>query len=402
MRLRISPLCVFTWRDGQMVCDDPVQRKQLALSPAAQRVLPHFADWAEAGDAADSVSVPNPRLVRDLHKARILVEEGSPEHRLADSLGPWEQWGTAATYYHLSTRTARDEHFLTAAEDTDWLVGTLPDRPQPPALKEYPDAARHVLPPVDRLKLAAGGLRSDGLVPDGSGADRTASDRLASVLRARRTTRAFDAHRAMSEEELSVLLHWVAAPQHEVGSATLRPSLLRTSPSGGARHSLEVYPVVLGIDGVPSGVYHYHPTAHALERLGEGPVTGADAAAWCGDQSYVRGAGVLLFYTSVLDRVAWKYRMARTYRTLYMELGHFSQTTYLVGTALGLGVFFTAATRDAAVEELLGLDWREEIFLGLNGVGVPSPEESRRQRAMLDGGPAAFSFARDDWDGLGT
>ncbi len=312
----------------------------------------------------------------------LLVEEGSAGHRLAESLGPWSQWGTSATYYHLATRTAADERFLTASEDTAWLVDRLPDRPQPPEIKEYPDAERHHLPPADRLGLGGDGLEN--------------------VLRARRTTRSFDAHRPVSEQELSTLLHWVAAPQHQVHTPGRGTGLLRTSPSGGARHSLEVYPVVLNVAGVPSGVYHYHPTRHALERLAHGPADVERAVEWCGGQTFLRGAGVLFFYTSVLDRVAWKYRMPRTYRTLFMELGHFSQTTYLVGTALDLGVFFTAATRDAAVEEALGLDWRTEILLGVNGIGVPAADEAARQRAMLGGGPAGYSFARDEWDGLGA
>ncbi|MGW4563938.1 SagB family peptide dehydrogenase [Streptomyces sp. NPDC004561] len=391
MRLRVSPLVVFAWRNGQLVCDDPVHRRQLALSPAAQRVLPYFADWAEAGDAAGSGTPPDPRLVHRLLQAHVLIAEGSPEDGLARSLGAWSEWGTAATYYHLATRTAGDEPFRTATDDTAWLVGHLPDRPEPPENKEYPDAERHALPPVDRLRVGAGDDRAPGAhEPAGLGA----------VLRGRRTTRAFDAHRSMTAGQLSALLHWVAAPQHRVSTPGLRPAMLRTSPSGGARHSLEVYPVVLRVDGVPSGVYHYHPTAHALERLGDAPAVPDEAVTWCGDQSYAGGAGVLLFYTSVLDRVAWKYRTPRTYRTLYMELGHFSQTAYLVGTALGLGVFFTAATRDAAVEERLGIDWREEILLGVNGAGVPSAAETERQRAMLDGAGAGFSFPGDDWDGL--
>ncbi|MFF1779389.1 SagB/ThcOx family dehydrogenase [Streptomyces virginiae] len=383
MRLRISPLCVFTWRDGQMVCDNPVLRRQLALSAAAQDVLRHFADWTEVEAAAGSgPSGPDPRLVRQLHEARVLVEEDSPEHRLGADPGPWSQWGTAATYYHLATRTAADEPFLTAAEDTAWLRDRLPGRPQPPETKEYPDAEQFRLSPPGPL--------------DGLGAQD-----LGTVLRARRTTRSFDLARPVPERTLSTLLHWVAGSQHQVSAPGQRPSLLRTSPSGGARHSLEVYPVVLNVEGVPSGIHHYHPIRHVLEQL-TGPVDLDQVVAWCGGQTYLRGAGVLFLYTSVLDRVGWKYRMPRTYRTLFMELGHFSQTGYLVGTALGLGAFFTAATRDAAVEDALGLDWRREILLGVNGFGIPTAQEAERQRAMLDGGEPAFSFAGDGWDGLGA
>jgi SagB-type dehydrogenase family enzyme len=367
MRLRVSPLCVFTWRNGQMVCDDPLGHRQMALSASAQRLIPHFADWRDADDAADPGSDLDPQLVRQLHAARVLIAEGSAEHRLAESLGPWAQWGTAATYFHLASRTTGADDFRSAAEDTAWLLEHQADRTQPPEVKEYADAARLPLPPCGDAPLAMG----------------------------------LDAERPVTEAQLAALLHWLAGAQHLVKSAAFRPSLLRASPSGGARQSIEVYPVVLNVTGVPAGVYHYHPTAHALEALDAGPVGAEQLVDMCGGQTYLRNAGVVLLYTASLDRAAWKYLTGRTYRTLFMEVGHFSQTAYLTGTALGLGVVFTAATRDTAVEELLGLDWRHEIPCGVTAVGVPAAAEAARQDAMLNGAPASFSFAGDAWDGLG-
>ena len=148
--------------------------------------------------------------------------------------------------------------------------------------------------------------------------------------------------------------------QHRVDSEVFRTSLLRASPSGGARQAIEVYPVVLNVPGIAAGVYHYHPVAHALDALAAGPVDAELLVNLCG-----------------------------------------GQTAYLTGTALGLGVVFTAAIRDTMVEELLGLDWRHEIPCGVTGVGVPAAAEAARQDAMLRGAPASFSFLGDAWDGLG-
>ncbi|MGW2651062.1 SagB family peptide dehydrogenase [Streptomyces sp. NPDC001393] len=330
-------------------------------------------------ESAEPGVTPDPRLVRQLHEACILIAEGTAEHRFAESLGPWSEWGTAATYFHLASRTTRTDDFRSAAEDTAWLLENRADRPQPAEIKEYPNAERLVLPPADNARFAAQGLDS--------------------VLRRRRTTRRFDHEQPVLTDQLATLLYWLAGVQHVVESPEFRPSLLRASPSGGARQSLEVYPVVRNVTGIPAGVYHYHPTAHALEALDTGPLDAGRLVDMCGGQSFVQDASVVLLYTSALDRVAWKYLMGRTYRTLYMELGHFSQTAYLTGTALGLGVVFTAAIRDTAVEELLGLDWRHEIPCGVTAVGVPAPAEAARQEAMLHGAPPAFSFAGDAWDG---
>ena len=385
MRLRISRLCVFTWRNGQMVCDDPVRHRQMALSSGAQALLHRFGDWTDvpdAGDPDESPGDPDTRLVRQLLAAHILVAEDSPEHRFEEELGPWSRWGTAATYYHLATRTRHDEEFLTSAEDTAWLMDHLPDRPQPREFKEYPDSPRIALSPGDDSLLASSSVEQ--------------------VLRARRTTRQFAEGAPLTEEQLATVLRWVGGPQHRVHRPGMRPAALKASPSAGAMHALEIYPVVLNVEGVAPGVYHYHSTEHALEPLVPGPLDVERVIEWVGGQTYLRHAGVLLLHTAVLERPAWKYRTGRTYRDLFMEMGHFSQTAYLVGAALGLGVFFTAATRDAAIEEALGLDWRQEVFLGLNGLGVRSAAETARQEAMLAGAEPDFSFAGDAWDGRGA
>ncbi|WP_158702058.1 SagB family peptide dehydrogenase [Kitasatospora sp. MMS16-BH015] len=365
------------------MCDDPVRHRQFALSEAAHALLPRFADWSEPSADRDSAGAPDARLVAQLLAANVLVEEGSREHEFEERLGPWGDWGTASRYFHLASRTHSGAEFASAAEDTAWLLQTLPDRPQPAPFKEYPAVPRTQLPPATGADPAALGLEA--------------------VLRRRRTTRRFEPGALVSRQELATLLRWVAGPLHTVEPKGLQQQLLKASPSAGALHTLEVYPVVLGVEGVAPGIYHYHPTAHALEAVAPGrEVDREELVHWCGGQTYVGQAGVVLFYTAMLERTAWKYRTGRTYRTLFMELGHFSQTAYLVGTALNLGVFFTAATRDAAVEEALGLDWTSEILVGLNGVGVPAVDERERQDRMLHGGPADFSFAQDAWDGRGA
>jgi nitroreductase len=72
----------------------------------------------------------------------------------------------------------------------------------------------------------------------------------------------------------------------------------------------------------------------------------------------------------MVERSMWKYQTPRYYRAMCMELGHFSQTFYLVSTWLGLGAFFVGALREEPVEKEVGLDWTREIVLGANGAGA--------------------------------
>ncbi|WP_156725209.1 SagB family peptide dehydrogenase [Streptomyces apocyni] len=370
MRVRVTRLAVFTSRNGQLVCDVPARHRQFGLRPAAWLLLTHYTRWAEPRDE-------DAALVKQLLDAGVLIAEGSAEHRQEEEMGPWRSWGTAATYFHLATRTLDGEHFVTAVDDTSRLRQKAEQEPEPDPFKRYGTHSLALPTPME-------------LTP---ALDRT--------LRERRTIRRFDDTAPVTLEQLSTALHWTGGVQHRFDIPGFGEAVLKASPSGGSRHPVEIYPVVRNVGGLAPGLYHYAADAHALEALpGAAPDT-ETLLHWFGDQTFVARAGVLFLYTAMLERSAWKYPTGRTYRAIYADLGHVSQTAYLTGTALGLGVFFTAAMRDEPIEEVFGLDWRTEIPLGINGFGVPHPQEAARLREMAAGGPPGFSYPHDEWDGLG-
>ncbi|HEY6738700.1 MAG TPA: SagB family peptide dehydrogenase [Actinopolymorphaceae bacterium] len=371
VRVKVSPFVAFFWRDGQLVCDDPWRHRQLALTPQAERLLRVFADWQPmsaakiAGDGAE-------RLAARLVSAGVLIAEDSAEHHRESELGAWRDLGTVATHFHHATRTHDRDDFADRREDNAALRARAGRQPSP-----YLDrsGARLTLPPPGR--------------PEGE---------LADVLTARRSTRDFDRARSVGAEQLSTLLDWAFGARYVVDVPDLGPTLLKTSPSGGARHPVEVYPVLRRVDGLRPGVYHYSVRRHDLELLGP-PPDDTTVEHWCGGQRQAVDAAVLLLYTARLDRTVWKYPHARAYRAPFLDLGHLGQTVYLLATALDLGVFFTAATRDEPVERALELSWTEEILLGVTGLGIPTEAERARQTAMRNGGPAGFSFPAGDRNG---
>jgi SagB-type dehydrogenase family enzyme len=73
----------------------------------------------------------------------------------------------------------------------------------------------------------------------------------------------------------------------------------------------------------------------------------------------------------VLERSTWKYSTPRTYRMLHLDVGHLSQTVYLLAAALGLGLTFTAAIQDEKLEEFLGIDSAHELVMGCSVIGLP-------------------------------
>lgn len=76
----------------------------------------------------------------------------------------------------------------------------------------------------------------------------------------------------------------------------------------------------------------------------------------------------------MIERSTWKYQSPKVYRVLGMDLGHLSQTFFLLATWLRLDAFFIGALREESVEKRLGLDWSREVVLGASGIGYSAAQ----------------------------
>ncbi|HZX78938.1 putative peptide maturation dehydrogenase [Lysobacter sp.] len=193
------------------------------------------------------------------------------------------------------------------------------------------------------------------------------------ALRSRRTTRHFDASRPLPLRDLGHLLHGTFGAQ---GLQELAPGVVairRTSPSGGALHPIEAYPLVMKVEGIKPGFYHYSSEQHALSLLT--PLDEDEARRLATSltvgQSYFSQAQALVFHVGRVDRHHWKYRRhPKAYKALLLDSGHLSQTFYLLAADQGLGAFYTAAINDADAGARLGLDPLAEVVIGANGLGI--------------------------------
>jgi putative peptide maturation dehydrogenase len=201
-----------------------------------------------------------------------------------------------------------------------------------------------------------------------------AEGRLFELLRSRKTIRLFDAEAPMSADELSTILYYTFGAQ---GWTPLVPGLIglrKTSPSGGSLHPIEVYPLVLNVREIATGLYHYNVERHGLELFKRLDRTQAETLAESVTlgQSYFRSAHVLFILTARWYRNFWKYRKAqKSYRVIHVDAGHLSQTLYLLCQELGLGAFYTGAINDVNIEELLEVDPLQEGVIGVSGCGRP-------------------------------
>ena len=206
--------------------------------------------------------------------------------------------------------------------------------------------------------------------------DEPLQGELARILLSRKTTRHFDRTRSLPLHELSRILRGTFGA---MGTQELAPGVVavkRTSPSGGALHPIEAYPLVMNVEGLASGLYHYRSGDHALALLKAMTETQARslASATTIAQHYFADAHALVFHVARLERHHWKYRRhPKAYKAVLLDSGHLSQTFYLLATEQGLGAYYTAAINDADVGAALSLDPLSHIPIGANGLGIIEP-----------------------------
>jgi len=329
-------------------------------------LLAKLLDWTTLGDLVRSVATGDATAAEDradrsagpveletaLDFLDGLVELDALASRNDDLSGrrlqsPGPGWAFAQAFLR-STRTTRATQFIDSFAIADDLAAKAAVYRQPSAFYERVDAPFTPLPaPDDR---------------------RRPSPSFDDVLLQRRTSRRFSTE-PLSLDDFAMVLHrtWgaTALVENQLGDYFLR----KTSPSGGALHTIEVYPIVLNVEGIDPGAYHYSVRRHGLERLSDAH-PGEWIAAACGDQEWIAETGVVFACTSFLPRMAWKYDFSRAFRAIMAESGFTSQTAFLVAASLNLGCCTTLALRDEMFEDVLGLDPTREPVLLVTGVGT--------------------------------
>ncbi len=300
-------------------------------------------------------------VVDGLVQLTLLQRSDRPPHPAEVALTAWRGWNPAAAFFHCSTK---DVKYATDLEASGRRMRAVARRePMPPAVKRYRAAPRIVLPaPL-----------TDAEFPR--------------VLLGRRTWRQFS-NRPASRQTLGTVLGLTFRVQRWVELPGIGKVALKTSPSGGARHPIECYVLVLRVDGLPRGLYHYRADRHELERLSTG-ATARQVTRYLPGQSWYGGASVLVLLTAVFGRTQWRYPFARAYRAVLAEAGHLCQTFCLAASWLGLAPFCSMALGDSAIERDLGVDGVAESVVYVAGFGTrpegmdwaPWPSRRRRSRA---------------------
>ena len=169
------------------------------------------------------------------------------------------------------------------------------------------------------------------------------------LLEGRRSRRAYDGS-PLTLEELAFLL-WAAQGVRAFRKDT---ATLRTAPSAGARHPLELYAFVNGVEDLEPGLYHYLALENRLELINQTPEQGKRLADALAGQVFAGNAPVCLVWTAVPYRSEWRYDNKAQKYTL-LDAGHSCQNVYLACESLGLGCCAIAAYEQEKLDALLGL-----------------------------------------------
>jgi SagB-type dehydrogenase family enzyme len=225
--------------------------------------------------------------------------------------------------------------------------------------------------------LPAGGLEGDDVLQLATDGDyrsypgarslslgRAVPDRLGSfhaLTRSRRSRRDYDG-RALKRDDFDALLLTACGVTGAVSWAG-REVALRAYPASGALYAVEIYPVVLRVEDLAPGVYHYRAADHSLEAVGAAfDQTAFVEAMLPTERVMVAGAAAMICLTGRFARHERKYGEGG-YRMLAAETGHVSQNLVLAATALGLSARPFGGVFDALLNHELGLDSDQEQFL---------------------------------------
>ena len=344
MRFRRAPTLVSYWRQGRLLAENYATLRRVELTPLLLALLDRAETWHTPAVLARAVHAPPDaafsRLLRSLERTTLLEREGASLTSVA--LDTWTPWLPHAGLFHFGTK---DQAYHAPRASALALRARSREMPCPPPTKSYPAVGRIALP-----------TPKDAHMP------------LDAALLARRTCRRFSA-RPLTLDDLSTLLGLTWKAQHRLRADDGNAIVLKTSPSGGATHPIEVYVAAFNVAGLRRGAYHYDAGRHALARV-RTIRAGFDPTRYLPQQPWYRGAAALFLMTAVVGRELWKYPSARAYRALLIDAGHLCQTCCLVATALGLGPFCSMALDDSRIERDLRIDGVSEVALYAAGVGA--------------------------------
>jgi SagB-type dehydrogenase family enzyme len=251
--------------------------------------------------------------------------------------------------FHAATKVTRES----IATDAVWISGYLTD---PRAILETGSNAKRFFL-SEKIALPA---------------PTPYEESLASALRRRASTKTFSAQ-GISAAELSSLLHGACGATRVSIVDPARDLRIHHRPyaSGGGLYPIEIYPLLLRVDGLEPMVTHYDPVRNSLTVLRRcaDPVEMLEPLSDFDGQ--LARAAIVVLTTAVLPRTTVKYA-SRGYRFALLEAGEAAQNLSLCAEAAALGTLPWGGYFDDEVATLLKINGVDETVVHCLAIGHPS------------------------------
>ena len=346
------------WDGNEFILENYLSKKCTSVSPLLVRLLQETSLFTPVAELCQQLNlIPGgPALLQHLIDQDLFIREHSSLDRKERKLGKTWKWGHEARFFHFATQNIP---FLDLQTEKEHLAQLALNTPPPP-FENTPQG------PTLKLPENVQSRNTD----------------FWQVLYQRRTRRSYVPH-SIPKQTFSKILQWTWGRTRTLTDPILGPYILKTSPSGGARHPIDVYPIVLRVKGVSPGIYQYMVGQHSLRVIQKGNFS-KQAVQFLGEQPWVEQAAAVFIMVGNVSRIMWKYAHAHAYRVLLLDAGHLGQTFHLVCTKLGLGPFTCAALNEERIQKALRLDGIQHIPIYAAAVGIPTPNNptrSGRERA---------------------
>jgi SagB-type dehydrogenase family enzyme len=141
----------------------------------------------------------------------------------------------------------------------------------------------------------------------------------------------------------------------------------RSVPSAGARHPLETFVLVNGVQGIASGLYWFDALGHQVKEFLVSPEVTDAAVEACLDQDFVKTAGATFFWVAVAERTTWRYSERASATSFSMPVMPARTSTWR--WKIHAGACAIAAFGDDKLNRLLRLDGTSVFAIYAAAVG---------------------------------
>lgn len=135
----------------------------------------------------------------------------------------------------------------------------------------------------------------------------------------------------------------------------------KTMPSGGSRHPTEISVVVLNVENISPGLYHYCVLHHSLELIRSGnfaEIMQKKVITHPNRPRFKYNVGFI--FSTLFERSMFRYRESRSYRVMQFDLGHVMQNAATLASAINRNSYRGYSFCDQEVDDFLEIDGIKE------------------------------------------